>query len=38
MQAVELKPNGKDIAVTDETKKEYVDLVCYHRMAKDIEK
>ena len=38
MQTIELKPNGKNIPVTEETKKEYVDQICYHRMAKDIEK
>ncbi len=30
---VELKPNGKNIKVTDETKMEYVKLVTHHRMT-----
>eukprot|EP00804_Cyclotella_cryptica_P030429 CCRYP_008520-RB/>CCRYP_008520-RB protein AED:0.03 eAED:0.03 QI:213/1/1/1/1/1/14/495/4469 len=37
-QIIDLIPNGRNIAVTDETKEKYVDLVCQHRMTTAIEK
>jgi E3 ubiquitin-protein ligase NEDD4 len=36
MQAVELKPDGADIAVTEENKQEYVDLIVDYRVSKRI--
>lgn len=35
-QIVELKPNGQHLKVTEENKQEYVKLICYARMAKNI--
>ncbi|OZJ02783.1 putative E3 ubiquitin-protein ligase hulA [Bifiguratus adelaidae] len=35
---IELKPGGEDIPVTEENKKEYVDLVTQWRIAKRVEK
>jgi len=32
----ELKPGGANIQVTDENKKEYITLLCEHRMVKGI--
>ena len=32
-QVIDLIPNGKNIAVTEESKAEYVSLVCQHRMT-----
>ncbi|KAL4470186.1 hypothetical protein ABPG74_011797 [Tetrahymena malaccensis] len=37
LQEIELKPNGKNIPVTNENKQEYVQLICKHRMAIRIE-
>ena len=34
---VDLIPNGRNIAVTEDTKEKYVDLVCQHRMTTAIE-
>ena len=34
---IELKENGENIVVTDENKKEYVDLICQHFMKMQIE-
>ena len=34
MVTVDLKPGGADIAVTEENKKEYVDLTVEHRISK----
>ncbi|TMW62165.1 hypothetical protein Poli38472_009658 [Pythium oligandrum] len=36
MEIVDLIPNGRNIAVTDENKMEYVQLVTHHRMATGI--
>ena len=35
---IDLKPNGRNIPVTDHNKKEYVKLVTEHRLTKSIEK
>lgn len=35
-QVIDLKENGRNIAVTEESKAEYVSLVCQHRMTKAI--
>lgn len=32
----DVKPNGRNIPVTEETKSEYVNLVCYAKMATEI--
>lgn len=32
----DLKPNGRNIGVTEDTKSEYVNLVCYAKMATEI--
>jgi len=37
-RTIDLIPDGRNIAVTDETKERYVDLVCQHRMTSAIEK
>ncbi|KAJ3332713.1 hypothetical protein HDU76_013326 [Blyttiomyces sp. JEL0837] len=37
VQTVELKPGGKDIPVTDENKKEYVELITEWRISKRVE-
>lgn len=34
---VDLKPGGRDIAVTDENKREYVDLLVRHRLTDSIQ-
>ena len=36
MVTIELKPGGADVAVTQETKKEYVDLVVEYRISKRV--
>ena len=36
-QTIDLKPNGRNIHVTDENKDEYVRLVCQHRMTAAIQ-
>ena len=33
---IDLKENGRNIPVTEETKKEYIDLICYFKMGKII--
>ncbi|KAL9185952.1 hypothetical protein ACHAXT_003729 [Thalassiosira profunda] len=37
-RTIDLIPDGRTIAVTEETKERYVDLVCQHRMTTAIEK
>jgi hypothetical protein len=32
----DLKPNGRNIPVTDENKDEYIKLICYAKMADEI--
>ena len=34
---IDLKPNGAALDVTEENKKEYVKLLAYYRMVKQIE-
>ena len=34
---IDLKDNGRNIPVTEENKKEYIDLLCYFKMGKIIE-
>ncbi|KAH6911411.1 ubiquitin-protein ligase [Coprinopsis sp. MPI-PUGE-AT-0042] len=36
MRTIELKPGGEDISVTEENKKEYVDLVVEYRISKRV--
>eukprot|EP00929_Paragymnodinium_shiwhaense_P022219 TRINITY_DN14246_c0_g1_i4.p1 TRINITY_DN14246_c0_g1~~TRINITY_DN14246_c0_g1_i4.p1 ORF type:complete len:4294 (+),score=1135.69 TRINITY_DN14246_c0_g1_i4:102-12983(+) len=38
VKTVELKPNGRSIPVTDENKREYVQLMCEHKMTKSVSK
>lgn len=38
IRTVELKPGGAQIAVTDENKKEYVQLMCEHKMTTSVQK
>ncbi|EAS00266.2 HECT domain ubiquitin transferase (macronuclear) [Tetrahymena thermophila SB210] len=35
-QIIDLKPDGQHIKVTEDNKQEYVKLICYAKMAKDI--
>ncbi|KAL4503248.1 hypothetical protein ABPG72_000854 [Tetrahymena utriculariae] len=35
-QIIDLKPDGQHIKVTEDSKQEYVKLICYAKMAKDI--
>jgi len=37
VKTVELKPGGAQIPVTDENKREYVQLMCEHKMTKSVE-
>lgn len=37
MVTIELKPGGADVPVTDENKKEYVDLVVEYRISKRVQ-
>jgi hypothetical protein len=37
LETVELCPNGASIAVTEDNKKEYVRLICKHRLMRGIE-
>merc|ERR1712137_138109 len=37
VRTVQLKPGGASIAVTDENKREYVQLMCEHKMTKSVQ-
>ncbi|GAA5919353.1 hypothetical protein JCM1841_004358 [Sporobolomyces salmonicolor] len=38
LETLDLKPNGADVAVTEENKHEYIELLCEHRLHGRVEK